>query len=104
MAIEKIKVSRVIPRPKLPEGDIQERLIMLSHRIGAYVEYIIQTGGLDSNNQFVPINELQKSGMFTGPDYDALLEANPIWAPSKPEGLFRESDIFKFLDYKESIK
>lgn len=31
-----------------------------------------------------------------GADYDDLMSASPAWAPGKPAGTFRESDLLHF--------
>lgn len=38
---------------------------------------------------------------FRGSDYEELLSEYPVWAPTKPAGVFRPSDIFAYLDYLE---
>jgi hypothetical protein len=34
-------------------------------------------------------------------EFNELMSANPVWAPTKPAGVFRSSDIFAYLDYLE---
>jgi hypothetical protein len=31
-------------------------------------------------------------------DYTELMSANPLWAPTKPAGVFRKEDLWHFVD------
>lgn len=97
-------VSRKVTVNPIPAQEMDQALLRVTHTIGKYVEVDIATGSYAGDGEFNAIPSMQKHIMFTGPNYKMLLAPNPAWAPNKPEGAFKETDIFAFIDYLESIE
>lgn len=98
------KISRKINIDPIPAQELDQAIIRFTHTIGKYVEVTVATGSYAEDGEFSVVSNLQETIFFTGPDYEMLLSANPSWAPEKPEGVFKETDIFKFIDYLEAVE
>jgi len=61
----------------------------------------VEVSTMDYTVDGVLIPESSRARFFSGDQYAALLEANPVWSPNKPGGVFRPEDIFALMEHLE---
>jgi len=81
--------QRTVTIPAVAEHTAAQIMLRISINIGQNVEVVLNTAGSISTRT------------FAGEHYEALVSANPEWAPLKPAGVFRPEDIFAYMDYLE---
>jgi len=93
-------VSRQITKPAVQERTVTQYVLRLSHTPGQSVEVLVGTGYINPTTGLLVVDEgSAQNHYFTGAAYTALLSANPSWSPKKPQGTYRDSDIFNFIDF-----
>jgi hypothetical protein len=99
----------------VPQQTVVEEIVSFEHNIGGFVRVLIGKGTVvDNKFQLSPDQTLETvvitdipgiTNSMTGqtmqpgyPEYTELLSANPSWAPTKPQGVFRKEDLWHFVD------
>lgn len=75
---------------------VSEDITYYEHSIGGNVKVLVKTFTLQDG----VLTALDASNMYMihGSDYEELMSANPTWAPTKPDGVFRKDDLWHFVD------
>jgi len=73
--------------------------------VGSEVNGVFQFTFPQTFKEFVIANAAERINPETGQvlrpaitDYADLMSANPSWAPNKPAGVFRQEDLWHFVD------
>lgn len=75
---------------------ISEDIRYYEHSIGGNVKVLVQKYTVE-NNEIIPLDS-SNMYMIHGIDYEELMKANPVWAPTKPAGVFRKEDLWHIVD------
>lgn len=79
----------------IPQTIVSEEISLIFEHPGQAVR--VDVGALDANGEFV-VPQTYKSYMIKDEDFDELMSAGPAWAPNKPQGTYRNDDLWIFID------
>jgi hypothetical protein len=98
----------------IPEQVVNEDIISFEHIVNSYVRFLVGKGEIvDGKFQPFPSQTYDSFVICDTPgltaadgtviredrfDYTELMSANPSWAPHKPAGVFRQDDLWHFVD------
>lgn len=94
-----LAVSRRVLRPAIPEQTLTQYLGRVAHVPGQQVEAMVGYGTIGADGLIKFDDASVKIHTFTGAAYAALMSDKPSWSPDKPAGVYRDSDIFAFIDF-----
>lgn len=83
----------------IPIQTLREEIAVVEEAVGIYVR--ITVGVLKSDNTFdfnIPIKEYR----ITGDDLAELNGPPPSWAPDKPNGTYRNEDLWHYIDLQRA--
>jgi hypothetical protein len=97
----------------IPQQTVVEDIVNIDHNLGGFVRLMIGNGTVtDGKFELLPSQNLETVVIADIPggivnedgtrtditDYTELMSANPLWAPTKPAGVFRKEDLWHFVD------
>jgi hypothetical protein len=99
----------------IPEQTVTEDIISFEHNINSFVRLLVGKGQVvdgvfqpfpsQTYEPYVICDTPGQTNSMTGEvikadqlDYTELMSANPSWAPNKPVGVFRQEDLWHFVD------
>lgn len=92
--------KRSVIKPAVEARTVTQYIFRIVEVPGQQVEALVGNGVMDLVNQvLVPEDGTLINWTFRDDEYLGLLEAKPSWAPNKPAGVYRNEDIFAYIDY-----
>jgi hypothetical protein len=81
---------------------VTEDIVLFEHKVNTFVRILLGRGTVvDGKFQVFPDQNYDVIMIVDGHislDYTELMSANPSWAPNKPAGVFRQEDLWHFVD------
>jgi len=79
----------------IPSVTVTEDINLIEEAAGVRVRFVV--GQKDSNGNWM-INQQYEQFIIEGSDYEELNGPPTTWAPDKPTGTYRNSDLWHYVD------